>query len=89
MESKQNTSNQKETINDAVKDVHQNQHQDLGKEDMGIEPQYQPAGDPDNPHRLRGFDDKRPESGEIKKGWTVDSNTSRNPEDLSTDPTDS
>ena len=85
MENKQNTANQKETIEDAKNDVHKNEHQDLGKEDLGIEPKYQPAGDPNNPHRLTGFDDKRPESDDIEKGWTVDSNTSRNPEDLSTD----
>ena len=72
----------KENIEDAIKDVHANEHQDLGKENIGNEPEEQGEGDPDSPYKLKHtLDDKRPEDSSIKKGWTVDSNTSRGFED--------
>ncbi|RZK38141.1 MAG: hypothetical protein EOO90_23260 [Pedobacter sp.] len=76
---KKNKSNE---ISDAIKDVKENDHQDLSKENLGIEPE-EDKGDAKSKYKLDGFDDKRPENKEIKKGWTVDSNTSRGPEDLS------
>ena len=72
----------KDELVSAVKDVKENKHQDLSKENLGNEPEEQPAGDKQNPYRLEGYDDKRPESKEIEKGWTIDSNTSRGPQDL-------
>jgi hypothetical protein len=80
---KQDVSKEKETIDEAVQNVNENKHQDLSKENLGIEPEEQPEGDPNNPYRLEGFDDKRPESDEIEKGWTVDSNTGRGVDDIS------
>jgi hypothetical protein len=78
--------NEKKKENDslegALKNVDANEHQDLAQENLGIEPEEQTEGDPNSPYRLKGFDDKRPASKEIKKGWTVDSDTSRAPEDL-------
>jgi hypothetical protein len=61
-------------IEDAIKDVEKNEHQDLSKENLGNEPEEQ-SKQPDSPYKLKGYEDKRPESKEIKKGWTVDSNT--------------
>jgi hypothetical protein len=76
------TGEEPETITDAVTDVQENDHQNLAKENLGNEPEEQPAGNPDNPYRMEGMDDKRPENSSIEKGWTVDSNTSRGPQDL-------
>jgi hypothetical protein len=84
MDSKATPSESKETIQHAMAAVENNDHQDLAKENLGNEAEEQPPGDPDNPYRLKGMDDKRPEDSSIKKGWTVDSNTSRNPQDLAT-----
>jgi len=69
-------------LSDAIKNVDENDHQDLSKENLGNEPEENKTGNPDSKYKLEGYDDKRPESKEIKKGWTVDSNTSRGPEDL-------
>ncbi|WP_367868541.1 hypothetical protein [Pedobacter sp. WC2423] len=60
---------------------HKNEHQDLSKEHLGNEPEEQTEGDPDSPYRLKGLEDKRPEDSNIKKGWAVDSNTSRRPQE--------
>lgn len=73
---------EKDTIKDAMADLAKNEHQDLEKENLGIEPEEQEDGDPSSPFKLKGFDDKRPEDKDIRKGWTVDSNTSRGAEDL-------
>lgn len=81
MESNLNSKNTEESLRDSQKDVNENKHQDLSQENIGIEPEEQEAGDPDSPYKLKGLDDKRPESDNIDKGWTVDSNTSRGPED--------
>lgn len=72
-------------VEKAIRDVHQNDHQDLSKENLGNEPEEQTEGDPESPYRLKGLDDKRPEDEHIKKGWTVDSNTSRGPQELDDD----
>jgi hypothetical protein len=57
-------------------------NQDLSKENLGNEPEEKAKGDPNSPYKLNEtLDDKRPEDDSIKKGWSVDSNTSRNPED--------
>ena len=56
--------------------------QDLSRENIGHEPEEQQKGNSDSPYKLKGLDDKRPESDEIEKGWTVDSNTSRGPAEL-------
>jgi hypothetical protein len=64
---------------------HENDHQDLSKENIGNEPEAQTEGDPESPYRLKGLDDKRPEDEDIEKGWTVHSNTSRGPQDLKED----
>ena len=78
-----NSSNQNENteLNDALNDVNENKHQDLSTENIGTEPEEQQSGDPDSPYKLKGLEDKRPESDTIKKGWTADSNTSRNPKE--------
>ena len=68
-------------LKDALHDVNEQKHQDLGQENIGLEPEEKTEGDPDSPYKLKGLDDKRPESGDIEKGWTVDSNTSRSPDD--------
>lgn len=71
----------KDTIENALKDVGQNDHQDLAKEKLGNEPEEKNKGDNDSPYKLKKtLDDKRPEDSSIEKGWTVDSNTSRGPE---------
>lgn len=85
MENTPKKSKPTESIDAAVKDVNENNHQDLASENLGIEPEEQPEGDPNNPYRMEGFDDKRPEDSSIDKGWTVDSNTSRNPDYLKND----
>jgi hypothetical protein len=56
-------------------------HQDLAKENLGNEPEEQPEGNPDSPHRLTSLEDKRPDDDSIKKGWSIDSDTSRGPQD--------
>ena len=71
----------KDSINEAIKAVDENKHQDLGKENLGNEPEEQNEGQ-DNKYKLEGYEDKRPENPSIKKGWTVDSNTSRGPQDI-------
>jgi hypothetical protein len=76
MKKKQNT------IEEAVDAVEKNEHQDLSQENIGNEPEEQQEGDPNSEYKLKGYEDKRPENPAIKKGWTVDSNTSRNREDL-------
>jgi hypothetical protein len=53
----------------------------LSKENLGIEPEEQTAGNPNSKYKMEGYDDKRPQDDSIEKGWTVDSNTSRGPED--------
>lgn len=73
---------QQDDVEKAIRSVAENDHQDLAKENIGNEPEEQTEGDPESPYRLKGLDDKRPEDSDIKKGWTVDSNTSRGPEDL-------
>jgi hypothetical protein len=78
----------KTALGKALKDVKENKHQDLAKENIGIEPEEQQAGNPDSPYKLKGLDDKRPESADIEKGWTVDSNTSRNPDDIKKETTE-
>jgi hypothetical protein len=88
MDSKTTPSESHETIQNAVAAVEENDHQDLAKENLGNEATEQPPGDPDNPYRMEGMDDKRPEDASIKKGWTVDSNTSRGPQDLATPQSD-
>lgn len=82
MENHPEKSQPAESIQDAIRDVKENKHQDLAKENLGTEPEEQPEGDPDSPYRMEGFDDKRPQDNSIEKGWTVDSNTSRDPEDI-------
>ena len=82
MANNKNNKDGKEDINDAVQNLKENEHQDLAQENLGIEPEEQPKGDPNNPYRLEGFDDKRPEDKNIEKGWTVDSNTSRGRKEL-------
>jgi hypothetical protein len=77
-----NKNDKKETIQDAVDAVEKNEHQDLSQENFGNEPEEQADTNTDSEHKLEGYEDKRPESSNIKKGWTVDSNTSRSPEDL-------
>jgi hypothetical protein len=84
MENNTNAPENKESIHHAIASVNKNDHQDLAKENLGIEAEEQPPGNPENPKRMKGFDDKRPEDSTIQKGWTVDSNTSRGPQDLST-----
>jgi hypothetical protein len=79
MENNSNNQNENNDLNDALKDVNMNTHQDLSQENIGTEPEEQVSGDPDSPYKLKGLDDKRPESGNIKKGWTVDSDTSTGP----------
>ena len=69
------------SLEGALKDVNENKYQDLSKENLGTEPEEQ-TGDPNSKYKMEGFDDKRPASDEIEKGWTVDSDTSRSPEDL-------
>ncbi|SOD14064.1 hypothetical protein [Pedobacter xixiisoli] len=71
----------KGSINEAIKAVDENKHQDLIKENLGNEPEEQTEGQ-DNKYKLEGYEDKRPEDPSIKKGWTVDSNTSRGPQDI-------
>ena len=73
---------EKNTIEEAVKNVQENNHQDLSKENLGNEPEEDQAPDPNSKYKMRGYDDKRPESDEIEKGWTADSNTGRNPDDV-------
>lgn len=68
-------------IDQAVNDVNENNGQDLSQENIGNEPEERNEGDPESPYKLKGLDDKRPESDDIKKGWTVDSNTSGSPDD--------
>ena len=66
----------------AKADVKANEHQDLSKENLGNEPEEKNDGDTESPYKLKNtLDDKRPEDDSIKKGWTVDSNTSRDPKD--------
>jgi hypothetical protein len=66
-----------------------NDHNDLARENLGNEPEETQQGDPDSPYKLkRTLDDKRPEDSGIRKGWNVDSNTSRGPQDLQTDDSD-
>jgi hypothetical protein len=78
----ENQEEKSKELNNALKSIHENEHQDLGKENLGNEPEEREKGQPDSPHKLKKtLDDKRPEDSSIKKGWTVDSNTSRNPED--------
>jgi len=72
----------KRNLDHALADVQKNEHQDLDKEHLGNEPEEKKKGDPDSPHKLKKtLDDKRPEDSSIEKGWTVDSNTSRNADD--------
>jgi hypothetical protein len=72
----------KDNLDSALKDVRENKHQDLGKENLGNEPEEKSHGEPESPYKLRKtLDDKRPEDSSIEKGWTVDSNTSRNADD--------
>jgi hypothetical protein len=72
----------KEELEKALRDVDANKHQDLSKENLGNEPEETGKGDPDSPYKLKNtLDDKRPEDNTIKKGWTVDFNTSRDPQD--------
>lgn len=78
---KQTKQPKRTALGKAVKDVEENKHQDLSKENIGIEPEEQQEGDPNSPYKLKGLEDKRPESADIEKGWTIDSNTSRNPDD--------
>lgn len=79
---KQKTKQPKRTaLGKALKNVKENRHQDLAKENIGIEPEEQQEGQPGSPYKLKGLEDKRPESADIEKGWTIDSNTSRNPDD--------
>lgn len=60
--------------------------QDLAAENIGFEPEETENGDPDSPYKLKHtLDDKRPEDSSIKKGWAVDSNTSRGPQDYQSD----
>jgi len=57
--------------------------QDLSRENLGNEPEEMQNGRSDSPYKLKKtLDDKRPEDTSIKKGWSVDSNTSRGPADL-------
>jgi hypothetical protein len=56
-------------------------HQDLAKENLGNEPEEQPEGNADSPNRLTSLEDKRPDDDSIKKGWSIDSDTSRGPQD--------
>jgi hypothetical protein len=60
MENQQQKNKQTENIDDAIQDVNENKHQNLAKENLGIEPEERPSGDPNNPYRMEGFDDKRP-----------------------------
>lgn len=82
MENKKNTTTNN-SLEDAINDVQKNEHQDLAQENLGNEPEEQ-TGDPNSKYKMEGFDDKRPSSKKIKKGWTVDADTSRGPEDLQT-----
>lgn len=66
--------------------AHKNEHQDLSREHLGYEPEEQTEGDPDSPYRLKSLEDKRPEDSNIKKGWTVDSNTSRRSQETDENP---
>lgn len=77
----ENSENSSDDLKDALNDVNENKHQDLSQENIGNEPEEQQSGDPDSPFKLKGLEDKRPESENIEKGWTVDSNTSRNPDE--------
>jgi len=71
-----------DNLSNALKDIHENKHQNLGKENLGNEPEEKAGGDPESPYKFKKtLDDKRPEDNSIKKGWTVDSNTSRNADD--------
>ncbi|RYE58870.1 MAG: hypothetical protein EOP48_02500 [Sphingobacteriales bacterium] len=70
-------------------DDKQEQHNDLARENLGNEPEEMQEGNPESPYKLKHtLDDKRPEDGSIEKGWDVDSNTSRGPEDLKNDAAD-
>lgn len=65
-----------------------NERQNLEKENIGYESEEMGHGDPDSPYKLKHtLDDKRPENSDIKKGWNVDSNASRNPQDLKSEET--
>ncbi|MET1055470.1 MAG: hypothetical protein ABWY16_09190 [Pedobacter sp.] len=81
MENSQNSGDKNEDLQDALKDVNENKHQDLSQENIGNEPEEQTSGDPESPYKLKGLEDKRPESDNIEKGWTVDSDTSTNADD--------
>lgn len=71
----------KDSIDEAVEAVNENEHQDLSKENLGNEPEEQTEGQ-NNKYKLEGYEDKIPEDLTIKKGWTVDSKTSRGPQDI-------
>lgn len=59
-----------------------NARQNLAKENLGNEPEERQKGNPESSYKLqKTLDDKRPEDTSIKKGWTVDSNTSRGPQE--------
>lgn len=66
--------------------IEQNKHQNLAAENVGFEPEETERGNLDSPYKLKHtLDDKRPEDSGIEKGWTVDSNTSRGPQDQKSD----
>lgn len=81
MEANMNNEKEKNDLNDALKDVNDNKHQDLSQENIGTEPEEQQSADAGSPYKLKGLEDKRPQSDNIEKGWTVDSNTSTSPDD--------
>ena len=77
------TQKDQQDLNEAKKDIQEPKRQNLGRENIGLEHEEKQEGDPDSPYKLKHtLDDKRPEDSSIEKGWTVDSNTSRGPEDL-------
>jgi len=77
------TQKDKQDLNEAKMDLQDQKREKLENENIGLEDQEKQEGDPQSPYKLKHtLDDKRPEDSGIEKGWTVDSNTSRGPEDL-------
>jgi hypothetical protein len=84
MNTEENNSN-KDTLDKALRGIKENDHQDLSKEQLGNEDEFK-TEESDNPYKLKGLEDKRPEDPNIEKGWTIDSNTSRGPDELKDKP---
>lgn len=82
----QQTTNNTNASNTNNSSEEKNGHQNLARENIGFEKEETEMGNPDSPYKLKhSLDDKRPQDSTIKKGWAVDSDTSRGPQDLQSD----